>query len=279
MEDCSLILGFFDGVHKGHQAVINSAFPTKKAILLTFQDSPSIYFGKNIEYIYPREKNYELIKSLGVDEIVEQDFSKLADVNAQEYLENNLIKQYSPNSISTGFNYTFGAKRGGNPKFLEDNQTKYHYKYFCAEPFCISNETVSSTKIREFLRNGNLEKANEFLGRNFSIKSTVIEGQKLGRQIGFPTANLQYPTNIVKLPHGVYSVKVFGKPAVLNWGIKPTVNGKNEILEVHIPNFEKDLYNTSLEIEFVKKLREEKQFANLEELKQQIKKDIEECLK
>ena len=101
----------------------------------------------------------------------------------------------------------------------------------------------------------------------------------LGRKLGFPTANMLYPDNIVKIPYGVYGVKVMGKSAVLNWGIKPTVNGKSEILEVHIPNYEADLYDLLLEVEIIKKIRDEKKFANLEELKHQIKKDVEECLK
>ena len=126
---------------------------------------------------------------------------------------------------------------------------------------------------------GNIEKANKFLGSNFSITSTVTEGEKLGRKIGFPTANLVYPEKIVRLPYGVYGVKVFGKPAVLNWGVKPTVGGKYERIEVHIPDFSGNLYNLLLEVVFVKKIREEQKFASLDELKHQIKKDVEECLK
>ncbi len=274
----SLILGFFDGVHKGHREVIKTACCGVKSVLITFKDSPALYFGKNVEYILPREKSYEIIKSLGVDEIVEQDFSTLAEISADDYLD-LLVKKYSPVSISTGFNHTFGKGRLGNAEFLTQNQTRYNYKYFCSPACVIDDEVVSSTKIREFLMQGNIEKANEFLDSNFSIKSTVIEGAKLGRQLGFPTANMIYPKGIVRIPYGVYAVKVFDKPAILNWGVKPTVNGKTELLEVHIPNYEADLYNLPLEVEFVKKIRDEKKFANLDELKHQIKKNVEECLK
>ncbi|MCM1003253.1 MAG: riboflavin biosynthesis protein RibF [Candidatus Gastranaerophilales bacterium] len=274
----SLILGFFDGVHKGHREVIKTACCGEKSVLITFKDSPALYFGKNVEYILPREKSYEIIKSLGVDEIVEQDFSTLAEISADDYLD-LLVKKYSPVSISTGFNHTFGKGRLGNSEFLTQNQTKYNYKYFCSPACVIDDEVVSSTKIREFLMQGNIEKANEFLDSNFLIKSTVIEGAKLGRQLGFPTANMIYPNGIVRIPYGVYAVKVSDKPAILNWGVKPTVNGKTEFLEVHIPNYEADLYNLPLEVEFIKKIRDEKKFANLDELKHQIKKDVEECLK
>lgn len=278
MDKVALILGFFDGVHRGHREVIKTALSAEKTILITFKDSPAFYFGKDIEYIYPREKSYDLIRALGVHEIVEQDFSLLAEISAEDYLD-LLVKKYSPASISTGFNHTFGKGRLGNADFLTKNQDKYNYKYFCSPACIIDNELVSSTRIRELLIDGDIEKANKFLGSNFSLQSTVIDGQKLGRELGFPTANMVYPENIVKIPYGVYGVKVMGKSAVLNWGIKPTVNGKTETLEVHIPNYNDNLYNLPLDVEFIKKIRDEKKFANLDELKHQIKKDVEECLK
>lgn len=280
MKKYSLILGFFDGVHAGHREVIKTALnKDTKSILLTFNTSPAAYFGKKVEYIFSREKNYQLIKSLGVDEIIEQDFSELANISANDYLKKYLINKFAPVSISTGFNYTFGAERLGTPELLSQNQNIYNYKYFCSQAYLINNEIVSSTKIRNLLCNGNIEKANSFLASKFSINSIVIEGKKLGRKLGFPTANMLYPQNIVKIPYGVYAARVLGKPAVLNWGIKPTTDNKNEILEVHIPNFEGNLYNQALEVEFIKKLRDEQKFNNLDELKHQIKKDTEECLK
>lgn len=278
MENCSLILGFFDGVHKGHREVIKTALGHGKTILITFKTSPAEYFGKRVEYIYPREKSYDLIKSFGVDGIVEHDFSEIAKISAQDYLD-YLIKKYSPSAISTGFNHTFGAERKGNAEFLFQNQLKYNYEYFCSPACSIDSEIVSSSNIRELLISGDIEKANNFLGDGFSIKSTVVEGKKLGRELGFPTANMIYPKKIVRLPYGVYSVKVLNKPAVLNWGIKPTVNGETESLEVHIPHFEANLYDLSLEVEFIKKIRDEKKFENIDELKYQIQKDVEECLK
>lgn len=279
MKRFSLILGFFDGVHAGHREVVKTALSENtQSVLLTFKTSPSAYFGRNVEYIFPREKNYQLLKALGVDEIVEQDFSELANITADDYL-NCLIDKYNPVSISTGFNYTFGANRSGNPDLLAQNQSKYNYNYICSNACLVDNEIVSSTNIRTLLKNGKIEKANRFLNSNFSIKSKVVEGEKLGRELGFPTANMVYPETIVKLPYGVYSAKVLDKPAVLNWGVKPTVNGRTEILEVHIPNFKADLYGQTLEVEFIKKIRDEKKFENIEELRLQIKEDVEECLK
>lgn len=277
----SIILGFFDGVHCGHREVIKTAVDfakenNTKTVLITFKESPAEYFGKNIPNIYPRQYSYDIISDLGVNAIWELNFINFVNKSADEFLE-LLNKTFSPKSISTGFNHTFGANKKGNPDFLKQNQEKYGYKYFCSPEYKISGETVSSTRIRELLKDGNIEKANLFLKNNFTFTSEVIKGKQLGRELGFPTANMQYPENFVKIPYGVYEVRVFGRPAILNWGIKPTVNGKSEVLEVHIPDFHDDLYGKILSVEIIKKIREEKKFNNIEELKEQITKDIK-CL-
>lgn len=273
-QQVALILGFFDGVHAGHCDVIKNTPDTKK-VIVTFSSSPAEYFKKDFCYIYPREYNYELLENLGVDYIYEQDFAKIAELSADEYLK-KLINIFNPKSITTGFNHTFGAKRQGNSDFLKEY--KKDFIYYCTAPTIIDNEVVSSTRIKNLIVSGEIEKANQLLQRNFSIKSTVIEGNKLGRKLGFPTANMEYPDNIVKLPYGVYKVKVLNQIAVMNWGIKPTIGAK-ETLEIHIPNFNENLYNKTLEVEILSKIRNEKKFNNLEELKQQIEKDIEVCLK
>ena len=275
-----LVLGFFDGVHLAHQEVIKSAINyAEKVCVITFQSSPAEFFGKDCKYIYPREKSVEKIKSLGVDEVIELDFAQIAAMPAEEYLQ-TLVKKYSPVSISTGFNHTFGKNRSGNAEFLETNSQKYGYKYFCVSAQMHNNKVISSTYIKELLQEGQVEQANELLGSNFSISGMVIKGAQLGRTIGFPTANIKYPPNIVQLPHGVYAARVCGHVGVLNWGMKPTVhNTKEPIVEVHISDYEGDLYGKNIEIDILKKLRNEQKFANLEELKLQIKKDTEECLK
>jgi riboflavin kinase/FMN adenylyltransferase len=280
MKKVSLILGFFDGVHAGHQNVINSVlqFQDTTPILLTFKRSPAEFFGSEFNYIYPREESYKLIKEMGVREIIEQDFAQLQKETALEYLQ-SIVAKFQPKYISTGFNHTFGFQRVGNPSFLREFQPKFNYEYLCANSCQINGVVVSSTSIKNRINLGDLSSANKFLTRNFSITSTVIEGEKLGRQIGFPTANLVYPNSIVKLPHGVYKVQLLNRVGVLNWGIKPTVNSKNELLEVHIPNFNENLYGQKLKIEFIEKIRDEKKFENIEELKSQIQKDVEYCLK
>lgn len=285
-KNVSLILGFFDGIHLAHQKVISTAIDfaksnNTKTLLITFSNSPAKYFqkGKSINYIYPRKKSFELISELGVDYLLVNDFEDFVSMEAKDYLENYLIKNFSPISISTGFNHTFGKNKLGNSEYLQTMQEKFGYKYLTTNETKLDNETISSTIIKQKLACGDITTANKLLSRNFSLKSNVINGAKLGRKIGFPTANMKYPQDIIKLPYGVYKVLANNKLAILNWGIKPTINGNEELLEAHILNFQKDLYGKELEIEFIERIRSEKKFDSLEDLRKQIKKDIEVCLK
>ena len=275
-----LILGFFDGVHAGHQAVIKSALEyAERTVLITFNDSPAKFFNQKYEYILSRPDSINKIKTLGVDDVVLLDFDSIANMSAEEYLE-YLVSEYSPASISTGFNHTFGKNKGGDCNFLEKNQQKYGYKYLCTPPLMQNGEVVSSTLIRKLLHRGELEQANSLLKSNFTLEGTVIKGAQLGRTIGFPTANINYPENIVKLPYGVYSAMVGKNNAVLNWGIKPTVHNTLEpVLEAHILGLSEDLYGKEIRIEFLKRIREERKFSSLDELKNQIEKDIISCSK
>lgn len=273
-QQVALILGFFDGIHAGHQDVIKNT-PDCKKVIVTFSSSPALYFNKSFEYIYPREYNFKLMKKCGVDYIYVQDFSKIVNLSAKEYID-FLIEKFNPISITTGFNHTFGANREGNIQYLSKNI--HNIQIYNTQATKINDEIVSSTLIKKYLKLGEISKANSFLTRNFSMRSKVIEGAKLGRKLGFPTANLKYPENIVKIPYGVYKVKVLDLPAIMNWGIKPTI-GSDELIEIHIPNFNSNLYGEHLEFEIISKIRDEKKFDNLEELKNQIKKDVKECLK
>ena len=279
----TLILGFFDGIHIGHRRVIGDAVNyaeknDSKTVLLTFLKSPAEYFNGKNEYIYNRNLNYEIIKSLGVDVIVEEDFAKLVNITAEDYLD-KIIKEYSPSAIFTGFNYTFGAQRKGTPEFFKIYEKKFDYKYFRVEPVKKDGHIVSSTLIKELLHCGELKAAGDLLNQPFILKSKVISGEQMARKLGFPTANMLYPENIVKLPYGVYKIEVFNKIGVLNWGTKPTFDGEKPLLEAHILNFNENLYEQNLELKVLKRIRGEKKFASHEELELQIQKDIEECLK
>ena len=270
-----LILGFFDGMHLAHQEVIKSAVEfSSNPILVTLKN-----FNKSKELILERKESFSKIKSLGVKEIVELDFSKISGMPANTFLD-FLKKEYNPISISTGFNYTFGKDRCGTTKTLECNQEKYGYTYFCIPPLKYNDDIISSTLIKQKLTTGDVFYANKLLGSNFTISGIVKKGEQIGRTIGFPTANIDYPNNIVKIPYGVYCVKLNDKRGIMNWGIKPTVhNTLRPISEAHIFDFDGDLYGRNLRIEVLNRIRGEIKFNSLEELKRQIKKDIKKCLK
>ena len=279
----SLVLGFFDGVHKAHKAVINSALICSDNVtLITFKETPALYFGFKPEYILSRKNSITKIKQLGVKDVVELDFFKIAQMSAQDYLK-YLIDTYNPISISTGFNHTFGLNKQGTTIFLKQQAEKYNYKYICVSPVIENDEVISSTLIKKCLTEGNIEKANTLLESNFILEGTVIHGAKIGRTIGFPTANISYPEKIVKIPFGVYAVLITLKDkakriGIMNWGMKPTVNNASEpVAEIHILNFDGDLYGDDIQVEVIKKIRGEKKFESLDELKAQIKEDIKKC--
>jgi riboflavin kinase/FMN adenylyltransferase len=273
-----LVLGFFDGFHLGHRNLLELVPSGCKKVLVTFSKSPAEYFLEKFNYIYPRNITYSIAEKLGVDYLLEYDFSEIMGLSADEYLK-KLVDKFEPKYIVSGFNHTFGKNKSGDSEFLKKKQEDHGYIYICAPEFKIDDETVSSTNIKKFLSKGDLKKASLFLGENFRLESKVINGVQLGRKLGFPTANMEYPESIVRIPYGVYFARAFNHPAVLNWGIKPSLNGKNELLELHILDFSENLYGKNLEIEILDKIRDEQNFGSLEELKEQIKKDIQLCLK
>ncbi len=276
--DINLVLGFFDGIHIAHKELIQSAVKSGKTILITFKESPAIYFKKPYKYIYPREYSLNKIKDLGVNEILEFDFSQIASMPAEDYIK-FIVEKFSPKAIYTGFNHTFGANKSGSPELLKQMEKKYNYQYHCIPPIEDNSEIVSSTLIKTLIQTGNIERANRLLGTNFFIENIVEEGAKIGRTIGFPTANINYPANIIDMPFGVYSIKYKNHYGMMNWGMRPTVNNTlKPIAEAHIIDFNENLYGEKVRFEIIKKIRDEKKFENLDELKIQIDKDIKKCL-
>lgn len=282
----SLAFGFFDGVHLGHQAVIKSAANhsienNTKSAIITFQDHPCCYFyDVQPKYIIKRHTKIELFEKLGVDYLYFLKFDDyLAKLNAADYLKEVIIKNFEPKAISTGFNHYFGAKKSGNVNLLKTMQKELNYQYFEIPPVLYHSEVVSSTRIREDLALGNIKMVNAMLGYEYFLEEKVVEGLKLGRQLGFKTANLFYPDNLVEIGRGVYKVKVKYKgetfDGIANYGLRPTVtNTDKATLEVHILGFDQDIYGEEIKVTFIKKIRDEKKFESLDELKNQIKADI-----
>ncbi len=284
----SLALGFFDGVHLGHQAVINCAVDfgrenNCKSAVVTFKEHPYCYFkGVSPKYILTLEDKYKYIAELGVDYLIELDFAQVCKMTPMQYLEEVLVKYFSPRAISTGFNHKFGVDKTGNVMFLSDCQERFDYIYFATPPQSIYGDMISSTAIRQFIKSGSVFMADTMLGRKFSVSGTVIKGKELGATIGYPTANIIYPLEIVEPPHGVYEVEVNigDSPKVYkglaNFGVAPTVSNSGICtLETYILNFKGNLYDSDIKISFGRFIRPEIKFSNLDELKTQIDLDLQ----
>ena len=284
----SLALGFFDVVHLGHQAVINCAVDFAKennckSAVVTFKEHPYCYFkGAFPKYILTLEDKYKYIADLGVDYLIELDFAQVCKMTPMQYLEDILVKYFSPRAISTGFNHKFGVDKTGNVMFLSDCQEKFDYIYFATPPQSIYGDMISSTAIRQFIKSGSVFMADTMLGRKFAVSGTVIKGKELGATIGYPTANIIYPLDIVEPPHGVYEVEVnIGESSkvykgLANFGIAPTVSNSGICtLETYILNFKGNLYDTDIKVSFGRFIRPEIKFSNLDELKTQIDLDIQ----
>lgn len=283
----SIALGFFDGVHIAHQKLIRNTVKfalenNTKSAVITLKQQPFCFLN-HIEpkYISSRQKSYEIIESLGVDYIIEIDFKEVSNMTSLEYLKNILVKNFSPKAIFTGFNHHFGLNREGDCNFLEKYQNEFGYKFYPLASQQMNNKVISSSAIREFLNEGKIEDANLMLGREFCVNGIVIEGNKIGRTINFPTANINYPKDVVEVSNGVYGVKAEladGRilEGIANFGNKPTLNNTTvKTLETHILNgFNENIYGQEIKIKFLKYIRPEQKFSDIVELKEQITKDI-----
>lgn len=286
----SLALGFFDGVHLGHKKVIkncvkNAIDNNLKSGLITFINHPKCIINKTEpKYILDFKSRLKHIEKLNVDYCFVYDFNeKFLNLDYYQYIQHILINNFHPKFITTGFNHYFGKNREGTPEKLKQYAKQFGYTYNKIEPYILDNDVVSSSLIRQKLALGEVHQANKMLSYNFYIEGKVIEGKKLGRTINFPTANFLYNKNIIQIPYGVYFVKVFVEnetyKGVLNFGIQPTMNASDNkpLCEVHILHFTENIYNKKIKIELIKKIRDEKKFDSIDDLKKQISLDVTEC--
>lgn len=287
-ENLVVILGFFDGIHQGHKAVIQTAINyakknSLKTALVTFKDAPVVFFNKKEpKYILTKSEKEKKIENLGVDFLYELKFDEnLANLTASQYLK-ILIENLHPQAIVTGYNHYFGYNKSGNVDYLRLMQKEYGYEFIEVAPLNVKDGVVSSSKIREALKEGNIKRANSMLGYRFYIENEVIKGVQIGRSIGFKTANLLFPNDVMEISNGVYAVEVVIDKnkymGIANYGSKPTIKDDDKkLLEVHIINFDEDIYGKFIKVSFLDKIRDEKRFNSLTQLKEQIIKDIE-CL-
>ena len=282
-----ILIGNFDGLHSGHQKLFNQAKKYKKKLnlklgVITFDPIPKMFFNKNIKNYRISNFNQKVsyFKKFGVDFLVNKNFNKkFSKITYQKFIEKILYKKLNAKYIFVSNNFRFGYKREGNVSLLKNYQIKYKYKVINPKPLKKKNKIISSTYIRKLLQNGNLNNANKILKRNWSIEGTVQKGRMMGKKIGFPTCNIDIKNYIVAKP-GVYAVKVkiqdIGKSykGIANLGYRPTFNQRKILLEVNIFNFSGNLYNKKLSVEFLKFIRGEKKFSGVDDLRNQIRKDL-----
>lgn len=283
--ELSICLGFFDGVHEGHKVVIKNTVNLAKqnglkSAVITFKEHPLCYLqGRTPQYIISLEERLKFIEQQGIDYAYVLDFDDtIADCLASDYLRDILVGNFKPKFITTGFNHYFGANKQGNAEFLRTHQKIYDYTFYEIPPITFNSTLISSTKIRQLISGGELESMKNLLGYEFFLQSKVIQGSKIGRSISFPTANMHYPKDIIRLPKGVYIADTIINNeihhSVVNIGIKPTVsNDKKLLIEAHLLDFCEDIYDKEIQVNFYKKIRNEQKFASLCELQRQIEKD------
>ena len=285
-EKTFVTIGTFDGVHFGHQKIIEKLVSEakkeqKKSVLLTFFPHPRMVLQKDasIELINTINERANLLEKTGLDYLIIHPFSRaFSRTTALEFVRDILVNQLNISKLIIGYDHHFGKNREGNITQLTEYSHLYDFKVEEIPAQDIDDVSVSSTKIRRALHEGNLKTANHYLGYNFMLNGNVVNGKKLGGKIGYPTANIDIKEDYKLIPKtGVYVVKstidkeeVFG---MMNIGNRPTVNGNHQTIEVHFFDFNKDLYHQNLTIELLYFLRDEQKFKSLELLIHQLKKD------
>ncbi len=290
VENVVLTIGTFDGVHLGHQQIlkelVNEAKKINgKSVLITFEPHPRLVlsnFKNDIELIDSLEEKIEKLKKLYLDYLFVIPFTTtFASQHPKDYVENFLMKNFNFHTLIIGYDHRFGNKRTGDINFLKTYSDKNYFNLQEIPAKRIEENTISSSKIRLALKNGEIELANTFLGNNFVLSGKVCHGAKKGRTIGYPTANLTLENEYKLIPKsGVYIVKItieneiyFG---VCNLGINPTTENNNSIkIETYIFDFKDDIYEKKIQLFLLKYIRAEKKFASLEELKKAIVADVE----
>jgi len=243
---------------------------------------PKMYFNKSLKNfkITSVDQKLKLLKGLKVDFIITKKFNKnFSKVKSINFIKEILYKKLNCKFIFVSNNFRFGFKREGDVNLLINNEKNYDYKVIKPTPLIKNKKTVSSTLIRTFLENGNLDKANNFLGRSWTVDGIVQKGRQIGKKIGFPTCNIDIKDYVLAQP-GVYAVRVLRKnnnkqlKGIANLGYRPTFNQRKILLEVHLFNFSGNLYNKHLSVQFLKFIRKEKKFKNVIQLRNQIKSDL-----
>ena len=285
--NAAIAIGNFDGVHQGHQKVFKETknFAKKKKIkfgILTFSPLPVMFFNKKIKNfrIISENEKFKIFKKTKVDFVVNIKFNnKFSRISAYDFIKNIIFKKMNPKLLAVSNNFKFGKNRKGNISLLKKFSSKYNYKLLKIKPHKHLKQTVSSTRIRNYLKNGKINIANKLLSRTWFVEGEVEEGKKIGRKLGFPTCNFSIK-NYILPKRGIYAVKVlvlssekrYGGVAYL--GSRPTYNGNGVLLETNIFGINRNLYKKKIRVYFLKFLRGDKKFKNSTQLTRQMNKDV-----
>jgi|TARA_B110000261_G_C13053167_1_gene345052 riboflavin kinase/FMN adenylyltransferase len=283
--------GTFDGVHLGHRTIINQLKKIAdnyngETVVLTFHPHPRLVLQKNsnIKLLGTINERIKLLEEIGVDHLIILPFTKeFSRISSLEFVKDILFNKIGTKKLVIGYDHHFGRNREGSFEHLIEFGPLYGFDIEEIPAINIKDVNISSTKIREALETGNIKKAKEYLGRNYSLSGIVVTGNQLGRSIGFPTANIKIEESYKLIPEiGVYAVNIFHEKrnyqGMLNIGFRPTIGNQLEIsIEVHIFDFNGNLYGQVITVEFVNKIRDERHFKDIEQLKKQLEIDFIEC--
>lgn len=279
-------IGTFDGVHLGHFQILkklveNSKVEDCESLVLTFFPHPRMVLQENseIKLLNTIAEKSILLEKIGIDNLIIHPFDKeFSRLTAEEFVEEILIKKFNVHKIVIGYDHRFGRNRTANFETLQEFGVQYGFEVEQITAQQINDISISSTKIRTAIIEGNINLANQYLGYNYSITGTIVKGKQLGRTIGFPTANIKIAEDYKLIPkNGVYIVKCninekhyFG---MMNIGNRPTVDGTNTTIEINIFDFDQEIYDEQITVEFLDFIRDEQKFDSIDELKNQIQKD------
>lgn len=286
LDASAVCLGKFDGIHRGHQLLIKEIEKYKeenlKSVVFTFALHPYTLFSKGeAKLIDTVEEKIEKLEKLGVDVLVSYPFTKkTAQMEPEEFIEEVLIKKMKAKIIVVGNDFHFGYQRKGNVEFLRQHAQRYGYKVVSLEKIEDDNQVISSTRIRNEIKNGNMETVIRLLGEPYSITGEIIHGMQLGRTIGMPTINQIVAEEKLLPPNGVYVTRVLLEDGeykgITNIGNKPTVSGEHKLgVETHILDYNGDLYGKKAKVSFYQFVRKEQKFPSIKELKEQMHRDME----
>ena len=287
-----LTIGTFDGVHIGHNKILTKLVEESKknnlsSLIMTFFPHPRIVLQKSeeIKMIDTMDEKIHLFEKTGVDNLIIQPFDEnFSKIRAKEFVEEILVKKLKIKHIIIGYDHRFGKDREASVEDLKKFGLNYMFTVEEIAAQEIHSIAISSTKIRNAILKGEIKKCNEYLGRNFMLTGKVVHGDGLGKEINFPTANIQIKEPYKIIPkNGVYLAKTIFNSNIyfgmMNIGVRPTIGGKNKSLEVYFFNFKNNIYDKTISIEIINKIRDEEKFSSIDELKTQLKKDEQFCLK